>query len=154
MAYTRPKRNPQYKQGIFTPHYPQKYKGTTPIIARSSYELKMMRWLDNNPAVISWGSETIIIPYQNPLTGRVHRYFVDFNFTIKTKEGEIKKYLVEVKPHNQTLPPKPGRNTKALLRRQAEYIKNQCKWKSAQEWCQKKSYEFCVITEKHLFSKK
>jgi hypothetical protein len=153
MPYTRPKRNPQYKQGIFTPHCPQKYKGTTPIIARSSYELKMMRWLDNNPAVISWGSETIIIPYQNPLTGRVHRYFVDFNFTIKTKEGEIKKYLVEVKPHNQTLPPKPGRNTKALLKRQAEYIKNQCKWKSAQEWCQKKSYEFCIITEKHLFAK-
>lgn len=154
MPYTRPKRNRQYKQGIFTPHYPQKYKGTTPIIARSSYEIRFMRWLDNNPAIISWGSETVIIPYQNPLTGRVHRYFVDFNFTLKLKDGTIKKYLVEVKPHNQTLPPKPGRNTKALLRRQAEYVKNQCKWKSAQEWCQKKSYEFCVITEKHLFSKK
>jgi hypothetical protein len=149
----RPKRNMKYKQGIFIPNHPEKYKGSTPIIMRSSYEFRFARWADNNPAVISWGSETIIIPYQNPMTGRLHRYFVDFNITLKIKDGTFKKYLIEIKPHNQTLPPKPGRNTKSLLRRQAEYVKNQCKWKSAQEWCNKKSYEFCVLTEKHLFQK-
>ena len=80
------KRTAKFKQGIFVPNHPEKYKGTTPIIYRSSYENKFARWADNNPAVISWGSETIIIPYQNPMTGRVHRYFVDFNFTLKCKD--------------------------------------------------------------------
>jgi hypothetical protein len=147
------KRTSKFKQGVFVCKNKEKYKGTTPIIYRSSYELSFMKWADNNPGVVSWGSETIIIPYQNPMTGKLHRYFVDFNITLKTKDSVIKKYLIEIKPHNQTIPPKPGRNTKALLRRQAEYVKNQCKWKSAQEWCKKKSYEFCVLTEKHLFQK-
>lgn len=144
------KRTSKFKQGIFNPVNKEKYKGSLPILYRSSYELKYMRWADHNPAVISWGSESIIIPYQNPLTGKVSRYFVDSNITLKTKDGTLKKYLIEIKPSVQTLPPKPGKNTKALLRRQAEYVKNRAKWDSAQQWCAKKGYEFCILTEKHL----
>jgi hypothetical protein len=150
MNTIRPKRNRKFKQGIFKPVYPQKYAGTFPILWRSSYELKFMRWCDHNPAVISWGSESIIVPYQNPLTGKVSRYFVDSNITLKTKNGEFKKYLIEIKPSIQTQPPKPGKNTKALLRRQAEYVKNRAKWQAAEQWCKKKGYEFTILTEKHL----
>lgn len=109
-----------------------------------------MRWCDHNPSVVSWGSESIIIPYKNPLTGNISRYFVDCNVSIRAKDGTIKKYLIEIKPAVQTVPPKPSRNTKALLRRQAEYIKNQAKWKAATEWAKKKGYEFFLLTEKHL----
>ena len=144
------KRTSKFKQGIFRPNHPEKYKGTQPILYRSSYELKYMRWADYNPAVISWGSESIIIPYQNPLTGRVSRYFVDSNITLKTKDGTLKKYLIEIKPSIQTMPPKPTKNTKALLRRQAEYVKNQAKWEAATQWSKKKGYEFTILTEKHL----
>jgi hypothetical protein len=144
------KRTSKFKQGIFNPVNKEKYKGSLPILYRSSYELKYMRWADHNPAVISWGSESIIIPYQNPLTGKVSRYFVDSNITLKTKDGTLKKYLIEIKPSVQTLPPKPGKNTKALLRRQAEYVKNRAKWDSAQQWCAKKGYSFSILTEKHL----
>jgi hypothetical protein len=51
------------------------------------------------------------------------------------------------------MPPKPGRNTKSLLRRQAEYVKNRAKWQAAEQWCKKKGYEFCILTEKELFSR-
>ena len=140
----------KFKQGIFKPNHPEKYKGTLPILYRSSYELKYFRWCDYNPAVISWGSESIIIPYQNPLTGRVSRYFVDSNITLKTKDGTFKKYLIEIKPSIQTVPPKPTKNTKSLLRRQAEYVKNRAKWEAAMAWSKKKGYEFTILTEKHL----
>lgn len=144
------KRTVRFKQGLFKPVNESKYKGTHPIIYRSSYELRFMRWADHNPNIISWGSESIVIPYPNPLTGRVSRYFVDNNITLKTKDGTTKKFLIEIKPSIQTLPPKATRNTKSLLRRQAEYIKNQCKWKAATEWAKKKGYEFTILTEKHL----
>jgi hypothetical protein len=144
------KRTSKFKQGIYRCANPEKYKGTQPILYRSSYELKYMRWADHNPSVISWGSESIIVPYQNPLTGKISRYFVDSNITLRTKEGELKKYLIEIKPSIQTVPPKPSRNTKALLRRQAEYVKNRAKWQAAEQWCKKKGYEFTILTEKHL----
>jgi len=144
------KRTVRFKQGLFKPNNIDKYKGTHPIIYRSSYELRFMRWADHNPHVVSWGSESIIIPYQNPLTGRISRYFVDNNITIKTKEGIVKKYLIEIKPSIQTLPPKATRNTKSLMRKQAEYVKNRAKWAAAEQWAKKKNYEFTILTEKHL----
>ena len=81
------KKTSKFKQGVFVCNNKDKYRGSTPILYRSSYELSFMKWCDNNPAVVYWGSETIIIPYQNPMTGRVHRYFVDFNLTLKTKDN-------------------------------------------------------------------
>lgn len=144
------KRTSKFKQGIFRCLNPEKYKGSQPILYRSSYEIKFMRWCDHNPAILSWGSESVIVPYQNPLTQKVSRYFVDFNITLRNKNGEIKKYLVEIKPSVQTMPPKPGKNTRALLRRQAEYVKNQAKWEAAKQFATKKGSEFVVLTEKHL----
>jgi hypothetical protein len=140
----------KFKQGLFTPTNPDKYKGTHPIIYRSSYELKLFRWCDHNPSVVTWGSESIIIPYQNPLTGNLSRYFVDNNITIKNKEGKLQKFLIEVKPSIQTRPPVAKRHTKGLLRKQAEYIKNQAKWKAANEWAKKHNYTFTILTEKEL----
>ena len=85
------KRTSKFKQGIFNPVNKDKYKGSTPILYRSSYEIKFMRWCDHNPAILTWGSESVIVPYQNPLTQRVSRYFFDFNITLRNKNGEIKK---------------------------------------------------------------
>lgn len=109
-----------------------------------------MRWCDANPNILSWGSESIIIPYPNPLTGRVSRYFVDFNISLRDKNGDLKKFLVEVKPHSQTLPPTQKKMSKGLLKKQAEYVKNQAKWKAATEYAQTKGYQFVILTEKHL----
>ena len=146
------KRTRQYKQGIFRPVHPEKYRGSLPIYYRSSYESKAFLWLDRNIDIISWGSESVIIPYQNPLTGRISRYFVDVNFSVRDpKTGEIRKYLVEIKPESQTRPPVPGKKmSKSFMYRQAEYAKNCAKWTAAQQWAAKKGYSFQLITEKHL----
>ena len=113
--------------------------------------MKACRFFDHNPNVLTWGSESVVIPYPNPLTGRISRYFVDFVVTIKDKDGNIKRYLIEIKPQSQTIPPtQKNRNTKTLIRQQAEYIKNQAKWKAAQSFSEAKGYTFTILTEKHL----
>jgi hypothetical protein len=146
------KKNSKYRQGIYTLVHPEKYKGNkNQICWRSSWECKMMKFLDHNPNVVEWSSEETIIPYANPLTGRISRYFVDFYAKMKDKSGELKKYLIEVKPHAQTMPPvQKNRKTKSLIYQQAEYVKNQAKWKSAAEYCAKRNMNFVILTEKQL----
>ena len=137
---------------MYSPKFPEKYKGNKHnIVYRSNYELVAFRFFDLNPNVVEWSSEETIIPYANPLTGRTSRYFVDVYAKMKDKNGEVRKYLIEIKPHSQTLPPvQKNRKTKSLIYQQAEYVKNQAKWKAATEWCNKKNMTFVILTEKHL----
>jgi hypothetical protein len=144
------KRTQKYRQCVFQPHFPEKYKGTFPILLRSSWEISVAKILDHNPNILSWGSESIVIPYKNPLTGRISRYFIDFNMTMRDKEGNLKKFLIEIKPHAQTIPPTQTKNTRSLQRRQGEYIKNQKKWEAARSFAAKHGSNFVVLTEKHL----
>ena len=146
------KKSFNYKQGVFKPSNPEKYKGTYPIIYRSSLELRFMRYLDRSANVVTWGSESVIIPYQDPLskTKKLRRYFIDNNVTMKTKNG-LKKYLVEIKPFSQTYAPVTKRHTKSSMKKVETYVKNRAKWKAAQEWCERKGdVEFIIITEKDL----
>jgi len=141
----------KYIQGIFRPRHPERYKGSQPILYRSSWELKFYRWCDNNSNVISWGSESVVIPYQSPLDGKIHCYFVDGVLRLKDKNNKIHNYLVEIKPLKQTLPPNPNRKkTKSLLREQYMYAVNIAKWQAAKVWCDKNNYKFKILTEKDL----
>ena len=101
-------------KGKYKPSYPQKYKGDpTNIIYRSLWERKFMVYCDNNERILEWGSEEIALPYRSPVDNRVHRYFPDFYIKVKESTGEIKKYLIEIKPLKQlSPPPKPKRQTK------------------------------------------
>lgn len=138
-------------KGKFTPKNPTKYKGDpTNIIYRSSWELKVMNYLDSNPGVIWWGSEELFIPYWSPVDNKKHRYFPDFISKIKRKDGTVMTYIIEVKPHKQTMPPVQKRKTKRYLEEAATYIVNQSKWKAATEFCKDHGWEFKVITEKDL----
>ena len=66
-------------KGRFRPKNPQKYKGdANNIIYRSTWEIKVMNYLDDNPNVIWWGSEELPIPYYSPVDKKMHRYFPDF----------------------------------------------------------------------------
>ena len=143
------KKDPRYTQGIFIPRNKEKFLGSKAIY-RSSLELRFMKFCDNNQNVVKWGSENVVIPYLNPLDGKIHRYFVD-NF-VQIKEGEkIKRYLVEIKPSKQLLPPTTKYRKKSnLIYEQTMYITNQAKWQAARDWCNKKGLEFIILTEKHL----
>lgn len=142
----------QSYKGRFSPKNTSKYKGDpTNVIYRSLWELKVMKYLDENPAVLEWGSEEIVIPYRSPLDNRIHRYFPDFVVKARTKDGGVKTMLLEVKPEHQTQEPqKKKRITKQYITEVATWGVNQAKWKSAEEYCLDKGWEFKLITEKHL----
>ena len=141
----------KYKQGIFTPNNKQKYYGTTPIIFRSSLELKVFRWLDSNNNIIKWGSESVIIPYISPTDNKPHRYFVDLNITL-LENSIYEKYLIEIKPLSQVLPPTKSARKKpsTILYETAMYSINQAKWEAARAWCKQHNYKFLIFTEKHI----
>ena len=142
----------KYYQGKYVPRNPQKYQGDpTDIIFRSSWERKFMVWCDSNSAVIKWSSETTVIPYICPTDNRMHRYFVDFKIQVRDKDGNVKTYLVEIKPDVQTRPPAtPKRKTKRYLTEVMTWGKNDAKWKYAREYCKDRGIEFVILTEKHL----
>ena len=139
-------------KGRFRPSNYLKYKGDpTNIIYRSLWELKFMNWCDKNENILEWGSEEVVIPYRSPLDNRIHRYFVDFYIKVEDMNGQIKKYLIEVKPKRQTTPPpKPKRQTKRYISEVTEYAKNQAKWKAATEFCEDRQWKFMIITEDEL----
>ena len=138
--------------GLFKPKNPQKYIGNpNNIVYRSSWECKVMTWLDNNHDIISWASEELIIPYKSPVDNRWHRYFPDFVVKVRTKDGKLKTMILEIKPKKQTLPPEPRKRvTKQYINEVATYGVNQSKWKAATEYCADRGWEFRVLTEEHL----
>jgi hypothetical protein len=143
-----------YKQGVFKPLNPTKYSGTYPIIYRSGLELRYFRFLDKNPKILQWSSESIIVPYTNPLTGRVHRYFVDNMAMMRDEKGNIVKYLIEIKPYSKLTPPPASNKRKPqnTIMLQREYIQNKAKWTAASQWSEKHGYRFIILTEKHLIN--
>jgi|TARA_B100000035_G_scaffold17887_1_gene14300 hypothetical protein len=139
-------------KGRYIPRNIRKYRGDYKnIIYRSSWELKFMKYCDLNDSILEWGSEEVVIPYRSPLDNRIHRYFVDFYIKVEDMNGQIKKYLIEVKPKRQTTPPpKPKRQTKRYISEVTEYAKNQAKWKAATEFCEDRQWSFMIITEDEL----
>lgn len=147
-------KNDKFKQGIYKPTNPEKYKGRDLPRYLSSWELKFFRFCDNEPTILEWGSESIVIPYLNPIDNRVHNYIVDAVVKMQTKNG-IKKFLIEVKPYKQTIKPEPrlkknNKPRKSMVYEQLMYIKNKAKWEAAEKWCKKHDMEFTILTEHHL----
>ena len=139
-------------KGKFIPRNVSKYRGDYKnIIYRSSWELKFMKYCDLNKSILEWGSEEIVIPYRSPLDNRVHRYFVDFYIKVKDINGNLQRYLIEVKPKKQTKEPKvQQRMTKRYIYEVTEYAKNQAKWAAAKDFCDDRNYKFMLITEDEL----
>lgn len=131
---------------------PSKYIGNPDnIICRSLWERRVCKYMDENKNVIRWGSEELAIPYYSPVDKKNHRYFPDFIAEIKAKDGEVKTYVIEVKPKKQTKPPKkPKRKTKSYLHECMTYTVNEAKWKSAKKLCQNKGWDFIILTEDNI----
>lgn len=150
----RSSKESKYLQGRFRPTNPHKYKGDpNNIIYRSSYELEFMKWCDRSENVLQYSSEEFFIPYVSPIDNRVHRYFPDFLIKIKENTGEIKTYVIEVKPKKQLTEPKvPKRKSKSWLYEMNMYNINQAKWKAAKEFCDDRRMSFKIITEDNIFN--
>lgn len=139
-------------KGYFKPKHPEKYKGDpTNIVYRSSWELKLMFYLDEHKDVIQWSSEEFFIPYRSPIDGRIHRYFPDFYVKKKNKDGKIEIAIIEVKPSGQTVPPKVQSNrTRKYLNEVYTWGINNAKWAAAREFCSDRDWSFHIFTEKEL----
>ena len=142
-----------YKQGLYKPINPKKYKGDPGnIVYRSGWECKFMQRCDSDPNILLWSSEEIVIPYISPIDRKFHRYYPDFLIQTKQSDGSKKTFVIEIKPLAQTK--KPIINTKrkkaTLLKEAQTYSINQAKWKAAKEWASDRKIEFIVITEKEL----
>lgn len=135
-------------KGRFIPKNPQKYLGNADkIIFRSSWEVKLFKWLDTTPAVLQWASEEFSIPYLHPFEKRVANYYPDALVIYKDKYGNLKKEIVEIKPYKETvLTPRATDRDKYAL------AVNQAKWKAAATFAEQQGMSFRVITEKTMFA--
>ncbi len=139
------------QQGFFRPRNVKKYVGDPrQIVFRSSWELTVMKRLDRDPQVKAWASEEVVVPYESPIDGWRHRYFVDFY--VEMKDG--RQLLVEVKPFAQTMPPKkPKYKNKRFVAEALEYCKNRAKWAAAEAYAASRGWEFQILTEKEIFGR-
>ena len=138
----------RFARGKFVPTRPAKYVGNKSPTYRSSWEWAFMRFCDNNDNILKWASEAVQIPYRDPLTNRNSVYIPDFFIQYIDKDGRMLTELIEVKPANQTLLEKVGRNKN----NQMQYVKNQAKWQAAQAWCKSQGIKFRVLNETDLFA--
>ena len=116
------------------------------------WERKFAKYADTNDNVLEWAVEEIIIPYFDPTTKKMRRYFPDFYIKYVDREGKIKKAIIEIKPLRETQEPKrtKGKSNKTLISETLTYVKNQAKWEAAREFCKDNLIEFRVMTEKEL----
>ena len=124
-----------------------KYLGKNEPTYRSSWEFSMMQFCDKHPSVVQWASESIKIPYRNPLTGQHTIYIPDFFIVTIDKNGKQHADLIEVKPQNQAIQEKVGKSKT----NQIHYVINQAKWEAAKSWCSQRGIRFQIITENEIY---
>lgn len=137
----------KFAQGIFQLIRPEKYIGNGAPRYRSSWEWHVMTMCDTNPAIQKWASESIKIPYRDPLTGKQTIYVPDFFVNYVDKNGKQHAELWEVKPASQAYIENVGRSKT----NQAQFIKNMAKWEAARAWCKQHNISFRVLSENEIF---
>ena len=137
----------RFAQGKYTVVNPAKYVGKKNPTYRSSWEWQFMHFCDSNPYVQKWASEAISIPYRCPITGRQTIYVPDFFIQYVDKNSQVHVELIEVKPLNQTIKEKVGKNRN----NQIQYARNVAKWRAAQAWCKQQGIKFRIVSENDIF---
>ena len=135
-----------WAQGKYEVQNAAKYVGNGIPRYRSGWELSFMRFCDSNDHILQWASESIAIPYRNPVTGKMSRYIPDFLVTYRTKDNTMRAELIEIKPKKQSVV-----ESKMNSRDRAVVAVNYGKWAAAQKWCKQQGITFRVITELDMF---
>lgn len=137
----------KFAKGVYKVKNPEKYVGSKDPIFRSGWEHTFMLFCDNNPSVQQWASEPVKIPYRDPLTGKQTVYVPDFLITYVDRNQKKHVEIVEIKPANQQLVEKVGKNPY----NQAQFVKNMAKWEAANAWCRNQGIKFRIINEHDIF---
>jgi hypothetical protein len=136
----------KFAQGPYTIKNASKYVGKGTPRYRSGWEHAFMRFLDNNEHVVNWASESITIPYRNPVTGKQSLYVPDFLITYRNKNNQLIAELVEIKPKKQSVI-----ESKMSAREGAVVAVNYAKWDAATKWARRNGLTFRVLTEDDMF---
>lgn len=136
----------KFAQGSYVIKNAHKYVGKGSPRYRSGWEHAFMRFLDNNEHVVNWASESISIPYRNPVTGKQSMYVPDFLITYRNKNNQLIAELVEIKPKKQSVI-----ESKMSARDGAIVAVNYAKWDAATKWARRNGLTFRVITEDDMF---
>lgn len=124
-----------------------KYEGDfTNVVYRSMWERHCFEWCDNNSEIVKWSSEEVVVPYFYDVDKKYHKYYIDLKIKFKNK----KTFLIEVKPHRQTKPPRGNKRSKQYVSEAFTFIKNQQKWEAADNFAKDRGWHFEVWTEKEL----
>jgi TnsA endonuclease N terminal len=137
---------PNFRQGAYTVKNATKYVGLGTPKYRSGWELTFMLFLDSNDNVLQWASESIRIPYRNPLTGKQSIYVPDFLVTYRGRNNTTIAELIEIKPKKQSL-----LESKASDRDRAIVAVNYAKWHAATLWAKRNGLTFRVINEDMIY---
>jgi hypothetical protein len=138
----------RFSKSIYQVKNPEKYVGSKMPYCRSSWETTFCMFCDNNPSVQQWASEPVKIPYRDPLTGKQTVYVPDFLIYYIDRNMKSHAELIEIKPANQMLIEKVGKNPY----NQAQYVKNMAKWEAANKWARNQGITFRIINEHDIFS--
>ena len=136
----------KFANGSYTVKNPTKYVGKGTPRYRSGWELTFMMFLDSNDNILQWASESISIPYRNPITGKPSMYVPDFLITYRDKNNQMRAELIEIKPKKQSII-----ESKASARDRAVVAVNYAKWDSATKWAKRNGLTFRVINEDQIF---
>ena len=136
----------KFAQGAYVVKNKEKYVGKGTPRYRSGWELAFMRFLDNNDSILQWASESISIPYRNPITGKQSIYVPDFLITYRNRNNQMIAEVIEIKPKKQSVV-----ESKMKANERAVVAVNYAKWDSATKWCKKQGLLFRVITEDDMF---
>lgn len=136
----------KFASGSYTVKNPTKYVGKGTPRYRSGWELTFMMFLDSNDNILQWASESISIPYRNPITGKPSMYVPDFLITYRDKNNQMRAELIEIKPKKQSII-----ESKASARDRAVVAVNYAKWDSATKWAKRNGLTFRVINEDQIF---
>lgn len=166
MLNQKPTNTQKYHQGLYIPQNRDKLikaNNEGGVYYRSGLEKKMMIYLDLNDKISRWCSEYIKIPYEKTEWSSVrkdfettqHTYYPDFYYELYKSDGSLSKVVAEVKPRSETIEPVIKENMTSKQIRNLEYSlktynKNLQKWKYMIEYCQRKGFDFIIITEEHL----
>lgn len=148
--------NRTYKQGLYIPVNPSKYMGdVNKIVYRSSWEFKVCYKLDHADYVVGWACEQPVVPYISPKDGLPHRYFPDFLVVTLNQDGTKNITMIEVKPYREQFPPTAkGKKKSRFLKEAVTYEVNQAKWRAARAFCDKRGWNFVILTEKEILNEK
>lgn len=136
----------KFANGLYTIMNPQKYIGNGKPRYRSGWEHAFMRFCDTNEHIVKWSSESVRIPYFNPVLGKRTTYVPDFLIQYRNKNQQVVTELIEIKPKKQSIIESKQNNGQ-----RAVVAVNHAKWEAAQAWCKQQGITFRVITEDDIF---